>query len=76
MGTLLNQAVERLSGKTVHQLRKTPISEWRAVAEKAHKAPISFFSIFPWIGRGSVMRKYFISHAEVSRLFDDAVSHK
>ena len=72
MGTLLDRAVERLTGFTADTLRDVPLSEWRLRAEARAKKPTVFTSIFPIIGRGNVMRDHFISHEEVNRRFDAA----
>ena len=71
--TILEQAVEQLTGESVAQLRGRSLEETRALAEKRSGRPFQFISSFPFIGRGNVMRDRVISHQEVEASLDRAL---
>lgn len=66
-------AIEKATGETVQQLRNTPIDERRNAIEKKHRKPMSFYTAFPFIGRGNVMGDKVISHADVEKLISKAL---
>ncbi len=70
MGKILDAALERLTGVSIDVLRNTPLAEIRNGVEERTGKPTSFPSMYPAIGRGNVMRDYFIPHEEVVRKFD------
>ncbi|GHS93501.1 hypothetical protein FACS1894139_09080 [Planctomycetales bacterium] len=53
--------------------REPTLAENRRRAEAAHGQPTTFYSAYPLIGRGNVMRDYFVSHQQVEDMFAHAV---
>jgi len=66
----LEVSVERLTGKTVNDLRQFSIEDYRLELETRHKRPLRFVSRFPFIGRGNVMRDRIINSAKIEKQLD------
>jgi hypothetical protein len=64
--------IERRTGKTIEELRSTPIDEMRREVEKKC-GPMRVLSRWPLIGRGSIMRDYVKTSAEIDREFEHAL---
>jgi len=65
--------IERTTGMTISELRRTPLSELREKAEQKRGSPIEYYSAFPLIGRGSVIRQ-FVTHEECERLLAESIA--
>jgi hypothetical protein len=59
------RAVEQATGKSIEDLRRTPIDEQRSATEAELRRPLCFVSRFPFIGRGNVLRDRLLSHQQV-----------
>jgi hypothetical protein len=70
---MLEKSVERKTGIPVAELRQMTISEMRCRVEHEKKHPMEFYSAFPLIGRGNVMRDCVISHADIERELDEVL---
>jgi hypothetical protein len=70
---LLIAAIERSTGETAKTLRDEPIEDLRAKREAKAGAPLRFISMFPFIGRGNVLRDKVLSRAEVDRQLLEAL---
>jgi hypothetical protein len=71
--TLVNRTIAESVGCSVEYLKNTPLDELRANAEKKRGAPLKFVTVFPWIGRGNVLRDRLVSHEEAIAAYDDAI---
>jgi len=72
MSKKLDMALERLAGIPIHELRDVPLSVRRAGVEEQTGMTTIFPSLYPDIGRGSVMRDRVISHEKILSCFDVA----
>lgn len=73
MNAELLQLIERKTGKTIDTLQSKTISQHREEAEARHHEPMRLLRMFPFIGRGSVMGEFILSHSEVNKQFDHAI---
>ena len=64
------KTIERATGESVETLRTTPIEERRAKVEAARGKPMEFYSAFPVIGRGHVLRENFVTHEGCELILD------
>jgi hypothetical protein len=73
--TLMNleKVVERDTGERADDLRSQPLDEFRIKMQRAHKRVLHFVSVFPFLGRGNVLRDKIVDHATVDRMLDAAV---
>lgn len=71
--TLIDRTIAESTGHSVEYLKNTPLDELRKNAEKRRGRPLRFVSVFPWIGRGNVMRDRLVSHEEAVAAYDDAI---
>lgn len=62
--------VERSVGLTMEQIRATPLSELRMMAEKKLGRRLSLRSYWPFIGRGNVMRDLTTSSDSINSELD------
>lgn len=67
------KAVERAAGTSIDVLRDTPIDEFRRTVERRCGKPTHFFTEFPWIGRGNVLRDRCTSHEEAEAAYESAI---
>lgn len=72
MNTELLRLIERKTGKTIDQLQSETLSERRKYVESTHGGPMKLIRLFPFVGRGSVMGDYLLSHKEVDRQLEHA----
>ena len=72
---LFEQAIERGTGMSIGEIRQTPIEELRRIAEKRLGHSLQFLSVFPWAGRGNVLRDRLVSRKEIDADLDDALRH-
>jgi hypothetical protein len=70
---ILERAVEEKTGMLINELREMTVSEMRDRVQRREKRPTTFYSAFPFIGRGSVMHDCMVSHEEVERELDEAL---
>ncbi len=70
---LFEEAVERAAGMSVATLRSTPVDEFRRAVEKRCGATMQFFTAFPQIGRGNVLRDRCISNADAEAAYESAL---
>ena len=70
---LFEDAVEQATGMSIDVLRNTPIDEFRKAIEGKRGKPIQFFTEFPWIGRGNVLRDRCTSHEEAEAAYESAI---
>ena len=70
------QTIERATGESIETLRTTPIEERRAKLEAARGKPMEFYSAFPVIGRGHVLRENFVTHESCERILDGILGKK
>jgi hypothetical protein len=70
---ILERAVERITGKSVGQLRELPLEGWRSEIETRHGRRMHFRTKFPFIGRGNVMRHNVVNHDEIESQVDYAL---
>lgn len=68
----LNNLVEKTTGRKIADIYNIPVDEWRKQIELKHNNVLmSFNSRFPLIGRGNVLRKHTISHAQIEKKCKD-----
>ena len=60
-------------GRSVEYLKNTPLDELRTNAERERGHPLRFVTVFPWSGRGNVLRDRLVSHEEAVAAYDDAI---
>jgi hypothetical protein len=65
--------VERLTGQKAENIRRQSLSEIRRGTEGRHGRTMRFISMFPFIGRGNVMRDRMVSHDRVEKMLDEAL---
>jgi hypothetical protein len=70
---LLEQAVQKQTGCTAEDLRRQTLSERRHEVERKKGRLMRFFSAFPLIGRGNVLRDCTVDHETVERDLDKAL---
>ena len=73
MSTELLCLIERKTGMSIDQLQSGTISERRSDIESKCGKPMRLLRLFPFIGRGSVMGEFLLSHAEVNKQLDRAL---
>jgi hypothetical protein len=71
--TLIEQAVQKQTGRSVADLRRQTLSERRRDVERKKGRRMRFFSAFPFIGRGNVLRDCTVDHDTVERDLDKAL---
>ena len=67
------KAVEKATGRSFKELQEIPLDEMRNQIEECRKRPITYKAVFPLIGRGNVLSRNAVSHANVLRIFKAAV---
>jgi len=70
----LERAVEIFTGQPIEYFQKTPLDKIELLAERKNGSPVRFTNDFPDIGRGTVLSDCTLSHQEVERVFDEAIS--
>ncbi|MDA8258521.1 MAG: hypothetical protein M0Z99_23310 [Betaproteobacteria bacterium] len=65
--------IERKTGKSIDQLQSETISERRDEVEASQGKPMGLLQLFPFVGRGSVMGDFIMSHQEVDKQLDRAL---
>lgn len=73
MNAELLRLIERKTGKSIDQLQSETISERREEVEAKAGTPLRLLRHFPFIGRGSVMGDFILSHNEVDRQLNRAL---
>lgn len=73
MNAELMRLIERKTGKTIGDLQNVTLSHQRQEAEALHGLPMRLVSLFPFVGRGSVMGDFVLSHAEINKQLDKAI---
>ena len=73
MSAELVRLIERKTGMSVDKLQSGTISERRSDVEAKFHKPMRLFRLFPFIGRGSVMGEFILSHSEVNKQLDRAL---
>lgn len=73
MNAELLHMIERKTGKSIDQLQSETIGERRCEIEARQGKPMRLLQLFPFIGRGSVMGDFILSHQEVDRQLDRAL---
>jgi hypothetical protein len=71
--TILERAVEKITGKSAASLRLLTLEEWRSEIEARHGKRMRFVSRFPFIGRGNIMRGKVVNHDQVEHYVDHAI---
>ena len=67
------RTIEKIVGESMLSIQATPVDERRKKTEERFGKPTGFYSVFPFIGRGSVMREHILSHDEVEAALDEAL---
>lgn len=73
MNAELLHLIERKTGMSIGQLQAGTISERRTEVEAKFRKPMQLLRLFPFIGRGSVMGEFLLSHADVNKQLDRAL---
>lgn len=73
VSTDLIHALERETGESIENLRATTIDERRRMLEKRPGFVLRLFSMFPFIGRGNVMRDRVISRDDINDALDKSL---
>lgn len=73
MNAELLHLIERKTGMSIDQLQAGTISERRSKVEAKFRKPMRLLRLFPFIGRGSVMGEFLLSHADVNKQLDRAL---
>lgn len=73
MNAELLRQIERKTGKTIGELQSGTIDERRKEVETKSRKTMSFSRLFPFIGRGSVMGEFLLSHSEINKQLDHAL---
>lgn len=73
MSAELLRLIERKTGMSVDKLRSGTISERRLAVEMKFHKPMRLSRLFPFVGRGSVMGEFILSHSEVNKQLDHAL---
>lgn len=73
MNVELLSLIERKAGKSIETLQSETFSEHRSEAEAKHRKPMLVTRLFPFIGRGSVMGDFLLSHSEINKQLDHAI---
>lgn len=73
MNDELLRLIERKTGKSIDQLQSETLSEQRVEIESQQGRPMQLLRHFPFIGRGSVMGDFILTHFEVNRQLDRAI---
>ena len=63
------RAVERFTGRSIEEIRKTPICESRR-AQEPKRDSFTISSWFPFIGRGNILRGQTVSRDEIETQFE------
>ncbi len=72
--SFLEKAVERSTGKSVDELRNTPLDEQRRKIEERTGRTFRFTTAFPFIGRGNVNRDRIVSGSDINKEIDRILS--
>jgi hypothetical protein len=67
-------AVRFATGRSIEEIRETPIDVHRGEIEARRGEPSQFRSRFPLIGRGNVLRSRMVSHETVEKDFERALN--
>ncbi len=70
MNTDLLHLIERKTGMSITDLQFGTVSDRRSNIEAKFRKPMRLFRLFPFIGRGSVMGEFLLSHSEVNKQLD------
>ena len=68
--TLLEKNAERISRESIEDLRAIPLADRHAAASKKGHA---VESLFPLIGRGSVLGDCIVTHQDAEKAYDYAI---
>lgn len=68
--TIIEQAIERLTGDSIAHIRSRSLEETRNVAELRHRGTFRFITRFPLIGRGNVLRDRILTREQVEESLD------
>jgi hypothetical protein len=71
--TNFEKAIEKVTGESVDSLRDMSIDKRRQIVEKKHNQHMLFPSLFPLIGRGSVLRDCTVSRKEIEAQLDEVL---
>jgi hypothetical protein len=67
------RCIESSTGRTLEELRRTPIDEQRAAAEKKNGKRLTVRSYFPFIGRGNILHDRLVTHEQAEAAFRRAL---
>lgn len=70
------RSIERATGEQIESLRTTPIAVRREKLEAIKSRPTDYYSAFPVIGRGNILRDSFVTHKDCERMLDDILGKK
>jgi hypothetical protein len=70
---LFERTVERGLGVSIDTIRGTPIDGLRESVERSLGHPLQIVSVFPWAGRGNVLRDRLVSREELDTDLDNAL---
>lgn len=73
--TELELAFEARTGQTIEWARNTPVDEQREYFERRAGRRMRPISRFPVIGRGNVLRDYFVTHEEAEAACDEVLNY-
>lgn len=71
--TLFEKTIERGTGMSVDAIRRTPIEELRKIAERKLGHSLRIVTVFPWAGRGNVLRDRMVSRKKLNDDLDHAL---
>lgn len=66
-------SIEKRVGKTAEEICRTPLDELRDEAEKKLNSHLTFRVMWPFVGRGNILRNRVLNHDTVERLLDAAL---
>ena len=72
--TPMERAVEMRTGRTIEEIRRTPVDVLRRRAEQRFGRPIRFEINSPIIGRGNVLGAKSLSAVEINTILDEAIA--
>ena len=73
MNVELLRLIERKAGKSIETLQSETLGKHRSEAEAKHREPMRVSQLFPFVGRGSVMGDFLLSHKEINKQLDHAI---
>ncbi len=66
----LECAIEKEVGKSISEIRNTPVDKMRADVESRLGRPLAYKSYYPLVGRGNVLRDRVVPHEKVEVRLD------